>query len=550
MAIYIGTKQISNSISNDLSTSWTTGNSSITTLSDEYCFELTATSTSSAYAYQTLTTPIPASGIPTSTNYQYIYLQAKVYSPSSNTGYPLFIDSSISSEGGTTSIMTLSAYLLGTETATSAALNDGEWHTISCLISNYINNKGYQELGFGLSMSNPKKNNFIKFKDLIVLDVTSLFGTTPTRQECDNEIFINNGTVYLRNSTIKTKIKDLYIGVGGIPKKVLVGYVGINNNGNNVPKIFFDNHRVKELFADMVQVQNITRNYSETGIVSINQSGYTSGLYYLFVFYNGYMSLYKIKNGVLSLTSLATAAPYARAISTTSFFTPIWALSNSNNTSTAVYGGSLILVSFPHFTEEEIDNRLNYAVLYRYGGVNDSSRTSLQIADTTNWSFDYTFTTRYGNGNTSGSNPSLGGTGFSIWNKTWVDVLLSNSSRPSYQGATYSSSQNTLTVGSVYGGSISVLKEYTGFKKFKLKTASNATPIEFRFPNGELWHNFLLSNLNIDGTFTQRSSTRYDLYYNGTTVYYNNNPVYTYNNGTYSIIQEFDDSLGNYYTTY
>ena len=528
MSIYLGVSVYGTALTDLLNNNntWTVQNGTLTEISGEGCYQLTASSTNTCYSYKNLNAPVPLSGIGTAGNTQYLYARAKVWSNTSNTGYPLFSDfyyTSSSSSSGTAGRITQS-YIVGKTTAIDATFPKGRWCTISCIIPTYLGSTGYREAAVGVQMYENAKNDYIKFKDLFCVEVTSLFNGVPTRQECDKKISFYNNNVYLENDDGTTTIlnnkliTNIYIGnSNNTAKRVISGYIG---DVNNTPKIFFDNRGVKKFFESLAVVTDISRNRTTASSLSLTYSDYTSGLYYLFSVYYGQLKLYKVKNGTLTLTPLNTPGTEGSVYKRTLYST--WNLSTDGSSAASVYGGALVLTT-SNLSEDYVDSLLENVVTYPVNGY-DYSQLATVSYTTQNSAINYFLPVRYGNIGDAGNVSNR--TGFSLWDKNGNKIMQLNNS---YLGATYSN--GTLSIGDVYGGSIIGFREVFTYKTAKIKTSANGTPIDFYFPAGETWNRFVISSVNSNSLFAFETSTfgqtseRDKLQYNGTYIKYNNSYI-------------------------
>lgn len=389
MSIYLGTgikaRELTNLITNSLApSSWTkSSNVSLTRDSTTNEFTVTATaniiSNTSAYVYQ-LFLNNQTFGPGTSSNYQILYFQVKIKGTFTNSGpYPLLGEWYANSSASSTN-KTYFGNFHSLDGTPNNQLGDGTWHTLSSLITTYDTSGSYIEKGIalgltGISGAAIQKNDTVTFKDLIAVNLTTAFtfGNEPSLEECDKKIFLNNSSVYYEDSTgiaiNRNKIiEEMYIGTNNsIPKKILKGYVGTTNN---IPKKFFSYLKYKKILQDMTNITNLSLCSGTSNNISISLSSYSSGLYYLLVFYSPYLSIYKFKNG--SLTDMnSVSQTYAKIYK--SLFTSTWSLSNNGGSSAAkVWTGMIALVQFPNFTEEKVDEMLNNITLFGYTGRSDS----------------------------------------------------------------------------------------------------------------------------------------------------------------------------------
>lgn len=160
------------------------------------------------------------------TDKQILYAQAKVKSSSSNSSYPIrYIRRYLNGS--------YDAYRLQAIDGTAeTALNDNQWHTSSAYLETYDGTNGASYDRMCLQFNSAVVNDTFDFKDILVVNLTSAFGSgnEPSKLECDQNIYIeNNSIVYRSPESIAREIKNMYIGVGEVAHKVKKAYIGINN---------------------------------------------------------------------------------------------------------------------------------------------------------------------------------------------------------------------------------------------------------------------------------------------------------------------------------
>ena len=108
------------------------------------------------------------------------------------------------------------------------------WETYSVYTSTYESSSAYysyDRMAFGVTPTNTEGDK-IDIKDIIVVNLTTEFGSgnEPTKAWCDENIFMDNGTVkYISGYSSKAQtLKNIYFGVNGIAKKIKKAYIGVN----------------------------------------------------------------------------------------------------------------------------------------------------------------------------------------------------------------------------------------------------------------------------------------------------------------------------------
>ena len=121
-----------------------------------------------------------------------------------------------------------------------AATMDNQWHTYSDILSfPYVTGANWTLRSFSVSGSNT-----VYRRNHMIIDLTAAFGAghEPTKDWCDRCI-----PFFESNKTIETKplvgvggvakpIVGGYVGVGGVAKKIIAGYVGINGVAKQIWK--------------------------------------------------------------------------------------------------------------------------------------------------------------------------------------------------------------------------------------------------------------------------------------------------------------------------
>ena len=112
-------------------------------------------------------------------------------------------------------------------------------------------------------------------------------------------------------------------------------------------------------------VKSAGRNASSTGSVSLSLT--TAGTYYAFVFFNGYIGIYKLvcTGSAITKTNLIELASYISISGTT--------VSLSVN----CYGGSIFIVTFPGYTVAEADAIIGASSFSRLSARNSSALRNL-----------------------------------------------------------------------------------------------------------------------------------------------------------------------------
>ena len=149
---------------------------------------------------------------------------------------------------------------------------------------------------------------------------------------------------------------------------------------------------ITELLTDINVIQRNGRNNTATGTFYMANSYIpTTGLSYMFSICNGYMGIWKFKNGVITTTPVVKMdASYGGLHHRTATNYNYWYYLNGGYTTStsdggsAVYGGTLALVSFPSYTEAEIDKALSRVTYTRLTGENSSEQQNIRTNNLTN----------------------------------------------------------------------------------------------------------------------------------------------------------------------
>lgn len=147
-----------------------------------------------------------------------------------------------------------------------------------------------------------------------------------------------------------------------------------------------------DLFNDMTFLQTNGRNNSSTSTASISMNNATSnipatGVCYLFSFCNGYVGIWKIINRVIQSTPIRQMnAGYGGVVWVNSG--SYWCMyynggyiSGSSSDGSSVYAATLAVVSFPSYTEAEVDATLSKMAMTRLEGRNASSQGNVRATD-------------------------------------------------------------------------------------------------------------------------------------------------------------------------
>ena len=134
---------------------------------------------------------------------------------------------------------------------------------------------------------------------------------------------------------------------------------------------------LKALLSNAEVRYSAGRNASSTGTVSVTIPNTAPGTYYSFAAYNGYWSIYKLvkssSNGITSTVVKRLATNYANIkISTNSV-----SIASRPNAAVSVYGGTLVIMQFPDYTEAQVDSILGSATIKRLAGKNTSTASTV-----------------------------------------------------------------------------------------------------------------------------------------------------------------------------
>lgn len=179
--------------------------------------------------------------------------------------------------------------------------------------------------------------------------------------------------------------------IGGTTYNITNGRTKIGGTGYNIsfgPDLTFPALMSVAVLDSRLSTPINGRNANSKNTFSLQlPSSRTVGdYYYIFSFCNGYCSFYKIcYQGSLIL-------PYETYIANriSGSYGNLYNdqnrrlyYSDSGNSSTEVYGATLVALSFPGYTETQIDNILVNATLTRLAGRNASSTASVYVDGTT-----------------------------------------------------------------------------------------------------------------------------------------------------------------------
>lgn len=148
--------------------------------------------------------------------------------------------------------------------------------------------------------------------------------------------------------------------------------------GGTAYNISFGESRIVQLMTNATKYGAAGRNNSSSSLISV--SYFTEGTYYAFVFCNGDIGIHKIVAGQLGGLTLTTLyqsnAPYCSLYKGNQTIS----LSNDGVNQTTVYGGTIVVVTFTGFTEEETDTILSRVRKQSGAGRNASSTSTVGLA--------------------------------------------------------------------------------------------------------------------------------------------------------------------------
>jgi len=218
---------------------------------------------------------------------------------------------------------------------------------------------------------------------------------------------------------------------------------------------------LRNLLLDMTLMADVSCNgssgFAPTNIVTANLGKFSDlPLHYVISAYSGYMTFYKptSSGGAVTMTVLKQANS-AVALATAATDRNQMKYTYSQQAYETIYGCSLLVVTFPHFAESDIDSLLTNMTLTRLAGRSASSAGNVR---TTNKTHDFYITTRW-KGNSGGQGGPSADTGFVIWECDGTQYTELNQVTPNYHPGTVSG--NYLTIGSTYSGSLAALDEPT-----------------------------------------------------------------------------------------
>jgi len=209
---------------------------------------------------------------------------------------------------------------------------------------------------------------------------------------------------------------------------------------------------LKDLFSNMKIIMRQGKDSSSQSAFYLNWVNFLSNdTYYLFSIYYGNIGVWKIKNRVPVSTPLylKSDTPYRGGIYVqiindviekvyyrTGQYASGSATSSGTSSFTAVYGGTMFICYFPSYTEEIIDNIFKNSLYYRISGRDTSEYADIS---TTNKTHQIYIASQYD----SVARLDV----YVVENNTYI-YLNGTRSRAS------SSTETTITIPSVYGGSI------------------------------------------------------------------------------------------------
>lgn len=233
----------------------------------------------------------------------------------------------------------------------------------------------------------------------------------------------------------------------------------------------------RDLVDDMYRRFDYSRNSSSRASVYIytQASNFTSNTaYYLFGFVDGYCCVYKYKDGILS----ALAGTNENIQITLETSTNIDEISyvrffiDSSGSSGLWYGGSIIVVTFPSYSdyEDAVDYILKYSIYTRLAGRESSGVGYYLYTDAWYTGDEYLFiTAAYGDGNTEDTGAGYSKTGLCFWtaelynNDHWFYIV--KQLRSDYDGGAgilSDGENNYLGIqGTLYGASILLVQSAT-----------------------------------------------------------------------------------------
>lgn len=300
------------------------------------------------------------SGSTSSTN-QKVYYRAEIKGYSTNsTGYPTFRYGGYMNDSSTESFINI----LANDGKTGTQLNDNNWHVCSEILNTYgTNTWSYFDVLF--TMLSPSVDDKMSVKKIIVVNLTDVYGSgnEPTKSWCDENINLEGDTVLFNSlNGIAHKCKNLYIGVNNIARKIKKGYIGV---GDVAKQWYSFSPDFSSLFADanlLVITGHNASSASSKGL-QFDSSTYQDTPIYILDFHGLGYCIGKLYNTTFT-KFIGSDTP-----TTYTYY-------GYNIINVSMRDGAMVAVTFPHFTEAEVDAA--FAAIHQeeiYAGVSSSSGT-------------------------------------------------------------------------------------------------------------------------------------------------------------------------------
>ena len=202
---------------------------------------------------------------------------------------------------------------------------------------------------------------------------------------------------------------------------------------------------LSDLMADITNVDCVGSNEQISAMIYMPFTSVPStGVCYLLSVCNGYMGVWKIKDGTLITTPIKQMSTSYGGIHMRTGYgyyykSGVYSSGSGTANATNIYGGTLALVRFPSYSEAEIDNTFASATYTTLAGRNDNSTGIISTADKSYPYYLCFFANRYEVWSCNGTN----------WSNDYKNASSasfgSNGSTLAYKGYAYGASIIGLT---------------------------------------------------------------------------------------------------------